>query len=418
MRLSRLPIVFGLLCATAAPALAISLDQLNTSVYAVYVYGPQGAMLRTGSGVVSGPGQIVTACNVLAGARSISVHRGNVTYGATLEAPDVERNLCLLKVADLNVPAAPLSPMAAPGFGQKVIAASVIGPALAVREATVAGLRAGANGTLDRIDVSVEPDTASAGGGLFDENGRLVGILMNPASSAETRQQAAPALWISQINARGAAAMASYRQTAGALPQTAPIQTMNQATIPAAAVTTGSPRVGEEWRYRLTDNLTRTSQQVTYRVDRIENDRVIFNQGARVEFKDGRLDRINNPVGGEFDVGAPPGGWVPANVQVGNRWKVEYSRSKRSKDISLQGVAEQEETIRVAAGSYRAIRIAYRGYLNRGGYMNGMGTVPVQYKATLWYAPELGRVVRFTGGFSNRSDVVAETLELAEHRFE
>lgn len=410
MRLFRLPVLFGWLCATATPALAISLDQLNTSVYAVYVYGPQGAMLRAGSGIVTGPGQVVTACNVLAGARSIAVHRGNATYGATLDAPDIERNLCLLKVADLNAPAVPLSPMAAPGFGQKVVAASVIGPALAVREAAVAGLRAGASGALERIEASVEPDTASAGGGLFDENGRLVGILMNAASSAETRQQAAPASWISQIYARGAAAMASYRQTVDALPQAAPT------LAPAAAG--GSPRVGEVWRYRLTDNLTRTSQQVTYRVDRIEADRVIFNQGARVEFKDGRLDRINSPVGGEFDVGAPPGGWVPANVTVGSRWKVEYSRSKRSKDISLQGVAEQEETIRVAAGSYRAIRIAYRGYLNRGGYMNGMGSVPVQYKATLWYAPELGRVVRFTGGFSNRSDVVAETLELAEHRFE
>ncbi len=414
MRLSRLPVVFGLLCGTAAPALAISLDQLNTSVYAVYVYGPQGAMLRTGSGIVTGPGQVVTACNVLAGARSISVHRGNVTYGATLDAPDVERNLCLLKVVDLNTPAAPLSPVAAPGFGQKVVATSIVGPALAVREATVAGLRAGANGALDRIEVSVEPDTASAGGGLFDENGRLVGILMNPASSAETRQQAVPASWISQINARGAAAMASYRQTAGAQPQS----TMAPATIQAADVVAGSPRVGEVWRYRLTDNLTRTSQQVTYRVDRIENDRVIFNQGARIEFKDGRLDRINTPVGGEFDVGAPPGGWVPANVQVGNRWKVEYSRSKRLKDISLQGVAEQEETIRVAAGSYRTIRIAYRGYLNRSGYMNGMGTSPVQYKATVWYAPEIGRVVRFTGGYAYRSDVLAETLELAEHRME
>ena len=412
MRLSRLPIVFGLLCATAAPALAISLDQLNTSVYAVYVYGPQGAMLRTGSGVVSGPGQIVTACNVLAGARSISVHRGNVTYGATLEAPDVERNLCLLKVADLNVPAAPLSPMAAPGFGQKVVAASVIGPALAVREATVAGLRAGANGALDRIDVSVEPDTASAGGGLFDENGRLVGILMNPASSAETRQQAAPASWISQINARGAAAMASYRQTAGALPQS------TVAPASATAAVTGSPRVGEVWRYQLHDDLTRKNQDVSYRVDRIDNGRVFYNQGARVEFLDGRLDRINTPIAGEFDFTSPPGGWVPANVKVGDRWKVSYSRTKGTTDTNLEGVAEKEETIRVPAGTYRTIRIAYRGYANRPANINGMGSIAVPYKTTVWYAPELARVVRFTAGYFNRWERLAETLELAEHRFE
>lgn len=409
MHAYRLPVVFGLLSVAATPAFALDLEQLNVSVYAVQAHGQQETLLRAGSGVAIGPGQIVTTCNVLAGSRTIAVRRGNVSYGATLEAPDVERNLCLLKVPDLNSPGVPLSVAAAPGFGQKVVAASVSGTALAVRTATIAGLQADTNGKLDRIEASVAPDAGAAGGGLFDESGRLVGVLVGPGSPKDARQQAVPASWIPEIRTRGVAAMANYRAAAANRPSDA---------VAVRDASTGSPSVGEVWRYQLHDDLTRKNQDVFYRVDRIDNGRVFYNQGARVEFLDGRLDRINTPIAGEFDFTSPPGGWVPANVKVGDRWKVSYSRSKGTTDTNLEGLAEKEETIRVPAGTYRTIRIAYRGYANRPANINGMGTIAVPYKTTVWYAPDLGRVVRFTAGYSNRWERLAETLELVEHRVE
>ncbi|WP_296225399.1 S1 family peptidase [Ralstonia sp. UBA689] len=387
--------------------MALDLERLNASVYAVQARGQQETLLRAGSGVAIGPRQVVTTCNVLAGSRSIAVRRGNVSYGATLEAPDIERNLCLLTVADLNVPGVPLSPSAAPGFGQKVVAASVSGTALAVRTATIAGLQADAGGKLDRIEASVAPDAGAAGGGLFDESGRLMGILVSPASPKDARQQAVPASWIPEIRARGAAAMASYRVAA---------TNLSSDLVPAREASAGSPSVGEVWRYQLHDDLTRKNQEVSYRVDRIDNGRVIYNQGSRIEFLDGRVDRIDVPIAGEFDLASPPGGWVPANVKVGDRWKVAYSRAKGRNDTSLEAVAEKEEMIRVPAGAYRAIRIAYRGYANRAANVNGMGSSAVPYRTTVWYAPELGRVVRFTAGYSNRWERLSETLELVEHR--
>lgn len=51
----------------------------------------------------------------------------------------------------------------------------------------------------------------------------------------------------------------------------------------AAPAGGASPRVGEIWRYELVDKMTRTRRDVVYRVDRVEGDRVTFNQGARVE---------------------------------------------------------------------------------------------------------------------------------------
>ena len=40
--------------------------------------------------------QVVTNCHVLARASAVTVSRGNVTYGAALEYPDPERDLCQL----------------------------------------------------------------------------------------------------------------------------------------------------------------------------------------------------------------------------------------------------------------------------------------------------------------------------------
>lgn len=431
MRLRCLPAAIGLLCIVATPAIAVgaepSLSTVSQSIFAVRTYGPQEAPLGAGLGVVIAPGQVVTACQVLAGARSIAVRRENVSYGASLEAPDVERGLCLLKVPNLSSPAAQIASGAAPGFGQKVLAASVAGSAVSLRQATVAGLQAAANGKLDRIEASVAPEDGATGGGLFDEAGRLVGILVGPAgpaaARAQLRQAAVPASWIPEIRARGAAALAGYRPAAPAAapaPTSAPagVQPSAAAGVPIGA-NAGSPRVGEEWRYQLTDTLTGTRQEVRYRVDRIENDRVIFNQGGRIELMDGRVDRIATPAGGEFDAAAPPGGWVPANLKVGNRWRVSYRQAGTGFETQLDGVATGESTVRVAAGAYRAIRITYDGYVQRPFYGFGSnGAGPVPYKAVVWYAPELSRVVLFTAEFTSRYERTNERLELAAHRLD
>ncbi|WP_147298398.1 S1 family peptidase [Cupriavidus taiwanensis] len=433
MRLRCLPAAIGLLCIVATPAIAVgaepSLSTVSQSIFAVRTYGPQEAPLGAGLGVVIAPGQVVTACQVLAGARSIAVRRENVSYGASLEAPDVERGLCLLKVPNLGAPAAQIASGAAPGFGQKVFAASVAGTTVSLRQATVAGLQAAANGKLDRIEASVAPEDGATGGGLFDEAGRLVGILVGapgPATArAQLRQAAVPASWVPEIRARGAAALAGYRPAAQPPALATALTSASAAAQPSAAVGVpvgahaGSPRVGEEWRYQLTDNLTGTRQDVRYRVDRIENDRVIFNQGGRIELMDGRVDRIATPAGGEFDSAAPPGGWVPANVKVGNRWRVSYRQAGTGFETQLDGVATGESTVRVAAGAYRAIRITYDGHVQRPFYGFGtIGTGSVSYKAVVWYAPELSRVVLFTAEFTSRYERTNERLELAAHRLD
>ncbi len=78
-----------------------------------------------------------------------------------------------------------------------------------------------------------------------------------------------------------------------------------------------------------------------------------------------------------------------------------------------------ETSIRVGTSEVRALRIAYDGGMLRSFYAAGAtgSLVHVPYKITVWYAPELKRVVRFDATFIHRYDRMDESLVLVEHRF-
>ena len=164
------------------------------------------------------------------------------------------------------------------------------------------------------------------------------------------------------------------------------------------------PRVGEQWRYELVDKMTKARREVSYRVDRIEGERVVFNRGARVESGDGRVVRITAATGGDFDEASPPGGWVPEDVRAGLRWKLSYRQPVTGLQTDLTGEAGGESTLTVPAGTFRVLRLSFKGYVSRPfyGFTGGGAASSVPYSAVAWYAPELKRVVRFDAQYSSR----------------
>lgn len=406
-----------------APALALDaaqmLSRVTPSVYTVATLNAQHVPLATGSAVVTGPGQLVTACHVLKGAKTVMIQRDNVSYGATLEAPDAERDICLLKVANFNAPAVPVAP-GVPAFGQRVFTAVATDEGrVSMNQGTVAGLRAGPDGGLDRIQASVPPVTGTSGGGLFDDSGRLMGVLTRPAPG-ETLTSALPSAWIATAPARSTSALANYKSTPAPVAATAAAPATTPATAPVAA-TGESPRVGETWRYELTDRLTKLKRDVVYRVDRIDGDKVIYNQGGRVESRDGRPQKIGTPIGGEFESVSPPDGWVPAELRVGMTWRYTYKTAGSDARTVMNGRVTGESAFRMPGGEeVRAFRIAYDGIALRSFYGVGASGAPVSvpYKIAIWYAPELMRVVRFDASYAHRYDRLDESLVLVEHRFD
>lgn len=182
------------------------------------------------------------------------------------------------------------------------------------------------------------------------------------------------------------------------------------ATVPAAA----SPQVGEVWRYAFVERFSGNRRDVSYRVDAVDSDKIVFNQGARIEYRDGRVDRKAPAIAGDYESMTPPSGWVPPNVKLGMRWKVVTESGGADRPDTLKARARAMATVTTPAGTFDTILIQYTGYARTLGA--GGTVVEVPYLASLWYSPELGRAVRFDGAF--RSSVIRndESLVLVEHR--
>jgi hypothetical protein len=173
---------------------------------------------------------------------------------------------------------------------------------------------------------------------------------------------------------------------------------------------------GDQLVYKVTDKFTGVSREVTYRVDRIDGDKVVFNQGGRVERKDGTIVSMSTPVGGDMDVYAPPGGWGRANLKFGTSWSNQYSipvGSGYGGDYDLQAMVLSESTSVTPLGETKLVHIQYEGTARR----TEVATTPVSIRVDLqvWYSPEWGRVVRFESNLNPyASNSAARSREFAE----
>ena len=129
-----------------------------------------------GTGVAIAPGTVVTSCHVTRNANNIRLIKGGLRFVVNSEWNDLEHDVCLLYSAAFDAPAVPMGSAEQLKFGQKVAAIGFTGGLeLQVREGTVEGLHRldGSN----VIQTSAAFTSGASGGGLFDEQGRLVGIL-------------------------------------------------------------------------------------------------------------------------------------------------------------------------------------------------------------------------------------------------
>ncbi len=383
-------------------------EKVSPSVWVVRTQDAQGRPLAMGSAVVIADGRLVTNCHVLAQAHGVAVARENVTYGATLEHADAERDLCLLKVANFSAPAVPIAPPESLRVGARVFAiGNPRGLETTISDGLLSGLRRGERDGFEALQITVPISRGSSGGGLFDAQGRLIGITTFMLRDAQNVNFALPAAWIAEVPARAQAALAARQASR---------QSTGSGASPAAAI---APR--QVFEYRLRDRFTGNSQSVVFRLDRINGDELIFNDGRRVERAGGGVSVLKAADAGEHDLAMPPGGWVTARPEPGSTWRLDYTVNRAGTPIRMELTARATETspVRLGGREYLAIRVEFTGYTQRGS--PGVGGSGV-YSANAWYAPELGRVVRFDartrGGHGGALFNVDEVLELVDIRTE
>lgn len=197
----------AVLLSAGAPAFAASpqtvFEQVAGQVRELEVLDAAGQVLAALSAVTIGEAQVVTQCDLVDGAAGLRLRAVASPLVARVAHADVRRNLCLLDVPGLPGPPAVLATVL-PAAGARVLAVgNALGLGVGVSDGVVAAIREIGGERLIQHTAPVAP--GSQGGGLFDDGGRLVGVIRYRKLAGQNVNFAAPAAWIAEIAERAAA---------------------------------------------------------------------------------------------------------------------------------------------------------------------------------------------------------------------
>lgn len=199
-----------------SPVIAMDASQLYAkrapSIWLVTVYDAQGRPKGLGSAVVIGPETLVTNCHVLFHSKSVSVKHENTAHGARLEHADVDRDLCILRAQGMVAPAVPIAPLTSLLIGQKVYAIGAPrGMELTLSDGLLAAIHRDRSDAIASLQITAPISPGSSGGGIFDVEGRLVGVSSATLLGAQNVNFAIPAAWIDDVPARAKVALQKFR---------------------------------------------------------------------------------------------------------------------------------------------------------------------------------------------------------------
>lgn len=158
---------------------------------------------EVGSAVPLVGDRMVTNCHVLRDAGDIRVEAPDGTiWEARSDIRDVYRDLCLVRVPRYQASPMPMVEVGATRVGMKVIAVGYSGGKFRLSQGTVVGMYTCECDGGKVIQTSAQFDRGASGGGLFDENGQLVGILTFKAKAGGKYHFALPVGWLRHMTSR------------------------------------------------------------------------------------------------------------------------------------------------------------------------------------------------------------------------
>jgi len=169
-------IVFLLLLPTYAQALTPDqvFEKVKDSIVVVMALDVKGKLKGQGSGVLLPSGQIATNCHVTKEGPLYQVVQGKQVTSATLYAEDRDKDICLLEAQGFTGKSVRLGTSTDLKVGVPVYAVGAPqGLELSLSNGIVSQLRGGPP-PLIQTTAAISP--GSSGGGLFDEEGRLIGL--------------------------------------------------------------------------------------------------------------------------------------------------------------------------------------------------------------------------------------------------
>ncbi|WP_018412793.1 S1 family peptidase [Methyloversatilis thermotolerans] len=170
------------------------------TVFQLYAQGERGT--SSGSAVVVGPGLLATSCHVLNGATQAVVLQTGDALPVALVAADWRRDLCIMRSDQIDARAAPLIPASQVNKNDPVVSMGFTAGRFAYDLGEVTQTYSMAGSRVLRGSAAFA--AGASGGGLFDAEGRLVGILtFYRLSRDKSMFFAIPADWVPEVLARG-----------------------------------------------------------------------------------------------------------------------------------------------------------------------------------------------------------------------
>lgn len=192
--------LFGLFSTT--PSLALPSDallhQLNAQVLRVQVARANGSF-GLGSAVVIAKNQVVTNCHVIADAQNIMVVNNAMPLPVSAIKPDWHHDLCILKVNDLDAPIAKMGSSKNLKYEQSVFTIGY--PNFVAHPSSTFGVIKGLypmDGSMV-IRATSSFGLGASGGGVFDDEGNLVGVITLKSPGKNAYYYYLPLEWVQAL---------------------------------------------------------------------------------------------------------------------------------------------------------------------------------------------------------------------------
>jgi len=184
-------------------------ERVSPSVVVVFAHDQAGKAISQGSGVVVEPEVVVTNCHVLEKGVTYAIAHQGRRHPARLRHANWERDVCSLSVPALAAPAVALGSTHNLKVGQQVYAVGAPrGLELTLSEGIISSLRdIGVGSPYLQITAPISP--GSSGGGLFDEEGQLIGLPTLYLAEGQQLNFALPVEFVQQLLQQDAASTAS-----------------------------------------------------------------------------------------------------------------------------------------------------------------------------------------------------------------
>lgn len=189
------------------------------SIVVVEAHNKDGAIVARGSGVVIAKGIVVSNCHVFTKADTAVVRYSETNYPAALQHGDMAHDLCSFTVNGLPAPPVRMSSTQSLKVGESAFAIGAPeGLELTLSGGLISSLRKLPDGVVIQMTTPISP--GSSGGGLFDQQARLIGITSYYMGEGQQLNFALPVEWINELPQRG-----RLKATADQTPYEPPSQT-------------------------------------------------------------------------------------------------------------------------------------------------------------------------------------------------